>query len=170
MMAESNPKFRVKADLVVFEALQQYGKMSEEGIARQSSIPATTVHYAVDRIKARRFFEIKAVPQLERFSEVPMAVIGFTSVHPVKLGQLKEKLAQVAEVVQLFHTDRDVVLFVMGSSMESLTRRLHDIMKYVDEEPCIYMTSPIIAKYNVTIPDKVLESVYRNLPDKRIKV
>jgi hypothetical protein len=57
-------KFRVKADLALFQAIQQDGRLSEQSIASRTRISPTTVHYAMKRIRQRDFFEIKAVPRL----------------------------------------------------------------------------------------------------------
>ena len=48
--------FKVQADLALFEAIQENGRLSETGIAKMTNIPATTVHYAMQRIKQRDFF------------------------------------------------------------------------------------------------------------------
>ena len=53
-----NAKFRVKADLALFEAIQEDGRLSEEKIAQKTATSATTVHYAMERIKKRDFFDI----------------------------------------------------------------------------------------------------------------
>lgn len=163
-------KFRVKADLALFEALQRDGKLTEEGISKVCNIPPTTVHYALDRIRKRGFFWIKAVPNLARFPDVPMAIIGFSNVHPVRIREVCDKSYGVAEVVWLFHSERDVVICIMDVSSDSLTQRLYGVMELLGEKPCIYMTSPTVAKFDVTIPDKVLESVYGDLADRSIKV
>jgi len=111
MEQKSDVKFKVKADLALFEAIQKDGRLSEERISQETSIPATTVHYAMERIKQRNFFEIKAVPILERFSEIPTAIIGFSSVHPAKIRELEQKYANKPEVLQFFHSEKDVAGF-----------------------------------------------------------
>lgn len=163
-------KFRVKADLALFEALQKDGRLSEEGIATHTKISATTVHYALERIRERKFFEIKAVPRLEKFSEIPMAIIGFSNVHPVKIKQLAERCAKKPEIVQCFHSEKEVMLLVMDTTMSALTKKLFEIMEQLGEKPNIYITSPMIAKFETSIPEKVLEGVYADLPDRRVRV
>ena len=59
--------FNVKVDLIVFEALQQDGTLSFEKLADKTKIHPTTVQYAVERLRKRDFYEIKAVPRLEKF-------------------------------------------------------------------------------------------------------
>ena len=168
-MDEKSVKFKVKADLALFEAIQKDGRLSEEAIAQKTGIPATTVHYAMDRIRQRDFFEIRAVPMLERFSEIPMAVIGFTNVHPMKINELKNKYASKQEIMQFYHSEKDILMMVTDASMDSLTKKLFDIMDIAEEKPSIYITLPTIAKCSISIPDKVLESIYSDLPDRRIK-
>lgn len=165
-----NVKFRVKADLALFEAIEEDGKLSEGRLAYKTNIPPTTVHYAMERIRRRGFFQIRAVPKLERFPEIPMAIIGFSSVHPIKIQQLEDEYASKPEIIQFIHSERDMVLFAMDTSIDALTKRLYRIMELVKEKPCIYITSPVIAKFGVTIPDSILDAIYADLPDKRIKV
>ena len=168
-MAEDKAKFRVKAELALFEALQKDGRLSEDKISKETGISATTVHYALDRIRARNFFKVVAVPKLEQFPEIPIAIIGFSNVHPVKIKELKEKYAKKPEVMLFFHGEKEVVLFLMDSNAGALTEKLFGIMDMVQEKPSIYITSPVIEKYCATIPDKVLEAVYSDLPDRRFK-
>jgi len=162
-------KFRVKADLALFEAIQHDGRLSEEAISQRTKIPATTVHYAMDRIRQRGFFQIKAVPRFENFPEVPMAVIGFSNIHPLKINELCQRYASKQEILQFFHSEKDLMMLVTDTSMDSLTKKLFDIMKMAGEKPSIYITSPVIAKFDTSIPDKVLESAYPDLPDRRLK-
>ena len=163
-------KFEVKADLVLFEVLQKEGRASEEKIAKQTHIPPTSVHRAKKRLTQRDFFRIQAIPMLERFGEIPMAIIGFSNVHPLKIKELLQQYAKKATVVQFFHSEKDVVMLVMEKSMETLKKRLFEIMEQVEEKPSLYMTTPIVAKSSPTIPDQVLEAVYADLPDRRIKL
>jgi len=163
-------KFKVKADLALFEAIQKDGRLSEERISQETCIPSTTVHYALERIRNRGFFDIKAVPRLERFQEIPLAVIGFTNVHPEKVRELSQNYAAKSEVVHLFHDKKDILLVMVDSSMDALTSNLFSIMQRLGEKPCIYITSPSIAKSSATIPNKVLDMVYGDLPDRRMRV
>ena len=164
-----NTKFRVKADLALFAAIQRNGRLSEERIAQEINIPATTVHYAMERIRQREFFDIKAVPKLEKFQEIPLAIIGFSHVHPAKVHDLRERYMNTSEVLQFFHGEKEVLLFIMDASIDALTRHLFDIMERLDEKPCLYIACPAIAKSGVTIPDKVLDAVYAHLPDRRMR-
>ena len=171
MVADDEPvKFRVKADLAVFEALQHDGKLSEEGLARETEISATTVHYSLDRMRKREFFDIRAVPRLERFGEVPVAVLGFSDVHPVKVEELVSRYGDREEIVQLLSSDKDIVITAMGSDRDALVKLLFDIMQCADEKPSIYMVLPKTVKWSSAIPDKVLDSVYNDLPDRRLKL
>lgn len=162
-------KFKVKVDLALFEAIQKDGRLSEEGIAKKTGISSTTVHYALERIRERDFFKILAVPILKRFMEIPMAVIGFSNVHPAKIEELKDEYKEKQEILQFIHSKKDVVLFVMDESEDALTKTLFKIMEELDEKPCLYITSPDIAKFSVTIPEKILEAIYSELPDRRFK-
>ena len=68
----------------------------------------------------------------------------------------------------VLHGEKEVLLFVMDSSIDALTRHLFGIMEQLDEKPCLYITCPTIAKSGFTIPDKVLDAVYAHLPDRRV--
>lgn len=167
---DKNRKFKVKADLALFETIQRDGRLSEEKIAQKVNISSTTVHYSMERIRKRGFFQIKAVPILEKFQEIPLAIIGFSNVHPMKVKKLKDTYAGKQEIIHFFHDDKDVILVVMDSSDSSLTRNLFDIMELLNEKPCIYIKSPTIVKSDTAIPDEILEAVYADLPDRRIRV
>ena len=159
-------KFRVKADLALFQAIQQDGRLSEQSIAQMTDIPATTVHYAMQRIRQRDFFQIKAVPRLEKFREIPMAVIGFSHVHPLRMHCMKDKYAGLPEVIQFFHSERDMLLCVMDAETHKLSEKLYRIMEELGEKPCLYMRSPNIVKNDLVIPDRILNAIYSHLPDR----
>ena len=162
-------KFKVKSDLSLFKAIQRNGRLSELALAQQTNISATTVHYAMQRLKQRDFFNIRAVPRLDMFQEIPLAIIGFANVHPMKLQELKERYIDIAEIVQFFHSEKDVVLFVMDVRKAELTKKLFDIIECIQEKPCIYITSPKIARCYLSIPDHILDGVYADLPERRLK-
>jgi len=163
-------KFKVKSELALYEEIQRNGRLSEESISQRIHIPATTVHYAMERIRDRDFFDIKAMPKLEKFGEIPLSVICFTNVHPVKVQEFRQRYCDMPEIVQFLHDDTDVLLIVMESSTESLTGKLFDIMEHLGEKPCLYITSPKIVKSDMSIPDRVLNAVYSDLPSRRLKV
>ncbi len=160
-------KFRVKVDLALFEAIQRDGKLSESEIARRTHISPTTVHYAMSRIKKRGFFKIKAVPCLERFPRIPKALIGFGGLSQDSVNALRAGYETNPRVMQFFYDSKSVILFVVGPSMEELTRSLFDIVECAGKRPCIHMISPKIAKCDSAIPENVLESVYSELPGKK---
>ena len=124
----------------------------------------------MQRIRQRDFFRIKAVPRLEKFHEIPMAVIGFSHVHPLRIHYLRDKYADTPEVIQFLHSDRDVLLYVMDAETHKLSERLYSIMHQIDEKPCLYMQSSSIAKSDLVIPDRILNAVYSHLPDRKTKV
>jgi DNA-binding Lrp family transcriptional regulator len=163
-------KFKVKTELALYEEIQRNGRLSEESISQRIHIPATTVHYAMERIRDRDFFDIKAMPKLEKFSEIPLGVICFTNVHPVKFQKFRQKFSNMPEIVQFLHDDTDVLLIVMESSTEALTGKLFDIMEHLNEKPCLYITSPKIVKSDMVIPDRILNAVYSDLPSRKSKV
>ena len=157
-------------DLMVFKALQQDGTLSLDKLAYKTGIPPTTVQYAVERLRSRDFYDIKAVPRLDRFQEkIPMAVIGFSDTHPIAIEQLERNYRSKPEVLFMIRGEKEIVLFMMDSSKERLAKRLHDIMTQMNQKPSIYITSLQIVKMDTVIPDKVLDEVYSELPDRRIR-
>jgi len=163
-------KFKVKSELALYEEIQRNGRLSEEGISQRIHIPATTVHYAMERIRDRDFFDIKAMPKLEKFSEIPLGVICFTNVHPVKVQKFRQRYSDMPEIAQFLHDDTDVLLVVMESSTEALTKRMFDIMEHLGEKPCLYITSPKIVKSDMVIPDRILNAVYSDLPIRKSRI
>jgi len=164
-------KFKVKADLAIFEALQENGKLSEEKIAKKTKIPSTTVHYALERLRKRDFFEIVAVPKLDRFQEeVPMAVVGFNDVDPRVLERVKREYASMEETLMFLHGEKEVLMFLVDSNKDRLTKRLFEIMEMVDSKPSIYIIAPRVEKWDGRLPEKVLEERYGGLADRRLKI
>ena len=99
-----------------------------------------------------------------------MAIIGFTNVHPMKIKKLCEDYKESSGIMECFHSEKDIVLFVMDGSMGALTEKLYNIMDLVEEKPSIYITQPMVERHEVAIPDRVLEEVYGDLPDRRFRV
>lgn len=168
-MANKEKNFRLKSELEVFKALQKYGKLSNEALSGKTGIPATTIQKIYDRIGSRDFYEIKAVPKLEKFPEVPMALIGFSNVHPVKLRQLKEKYAKREQARAVIHSDKEILLFLMDESRDRLTELVFEIMEQLQARPTLHIISPSIAKLDISVPDRALDKAYSGLPDKRRK-
>jgi DNA-binding Lrp family transcriptional regulator len=160
--------FKVMVDLIVYKALQDDGTLSLDGIAHRTGIHPTTVQYAIDRLRKRDFYDVRAVPRLERFQhDVPMAVIGFSDAHPIAIDQLERNYRDKPEVLFMIRGEKEIVLFMMDLSREKLAKKLYSIMGMMSQKPSIYITSPQIAKMGVSIPDKIIDKVYNNLPDRR---
>ena len=167
-MMEQKP-FKVMVDLIVFKALQQDGTLSFDRIAHRTGISPTTVQYAVERLKERDFYDIKAAPRLERFQDkIPMAIIGFSDAHPIAIDQLEQKYRNKSEALSMIRGEKEIVLFMMDSSRGRLARKLHDIMIKMNQKPSIYITSPQIVKMEAAIPEKILDAAYSDLPDRRV--
>jgi len=165
---EDKELFKVKVDLMVFEALQRDGTLSFEKLSDKTKIHPTTVQYAVERLRKRNFYEIKAVPKLNKF-QLPMAVIGFSDAHPIALERLEKIYGGKQEVRLLIRGEKEIILFLMDSNKERLSRKLFDIMNKMNQKPSIYITAPQIVKFEATIPDKILDKLYADLPDRRFK-
>ena len=168
-MIHKDKKFKLKSELDLFKALQKYGKPSNEALSEKTGISPTTIQSIYNRIEERDFYDIKAVPKLKEFSEVPMAFIGFLDIHPVRLRQLKEKSLERKQFRGFIHNDKEVLLFLMDEDRDKLTKLIFDIMELLQARPILHIIAPSIAKLDTTVPDKVLDKVYADLPDKRRK-
>ena len=168
-MANKEKKFKLKSELELFKALQKHGKLSNEALSKKTGIHATTIQNIYNRISARGFYEIKAVPKLEMFSEIPMAFIGFPEVHPVRLKHLKEKYLPKEQILGLVSNDKEVLLIMADGDKNRLTELIFEIMGLLQARPTLHIVTPLIEKFGITIPDNVLDKVYGNLPDKRRK-
>lgn len=162
-------KFKVKSELDVFKLLQKNGRLSSRELARKTGTSPTAIKSVSKRMEARDFYQIRAVPRLEKFPEVPMAFIAFPDVHPVKLRQLKEQYSQRAEILGLVSNDKEVLLILADGDKDRQTELIFEIMGFLQCQPTLHIVKPSIEKFDITIPDKVLDKVYSDLPDRRRK-
>ena len=168
-MVDKEKKFKLKSELELFKALQKFGKLSNEALSEKTGISATTIQSIFGRIEERDFYDIQAVPKLKEFPEMPMAFIGFSDVHPVRLRKLKEKSLSREQFRAFIHSDKELLLFLMDGNKDRLTELIFEIMKKLQARPTLHIITPSIAKLDPTVPDPVLEEVYSGLPDKRRK-
>ena len=165
----SKKKFKLKSELELFKALQLFGKLTLEKLSEKTGISGTTLHGIYQRLQKRKFYEIKAVPKLELFPEIPMAFIGFSDVHPTKLEKLRDEILKGEEFRIIAHSENDILLFLVDENSDRLHQQIHDITKKLESIPSLRITTPSIAKMDITIPGKVLDKIYADLPDKRRK-
>ena len=168
-MAHTEKKFQFQSELELFKALQKYGKHSNNALSEKTGIPATTIQSVSSRIEDRKFYRIQAVPDMGAFSEIPMAFLGFSDVHPVRLEQLIDKYRDTEQVRSLVHGKKELFLFLMDANRTRLTELIFEMMGLLQSRPTMHIITPSIAKLDITIPDRVLDTVYADLPDKRRK-
>ena len=168
-MVRKEKKFQFQSELHLFKALQKYGKPSNLILAKRTGLSTTTIHHAYTRLADRKFYQIQAVPQLPLFPEIPMAFLGFLDVHPVRLRKLIDNYKDKAQVRSLVHSEKELFLFLMDENRDKLTEFIFDIMELLQARPTLHIITPSIVKMDTTIPDKVLDQVYEELPDKRRK-
>ena len=77
----------------MFQALQKNAKLSQQKLSKITGFPRTTIQYANERLQKRDFYDIKAIPKLEAFPELPTALLCFENLHPIKLKNLKKSYA-----------------------------------------------------------------------------
>ena len=168
-MANEERKFKLKSEVELFKALQKFGKLSNEALSEKTGMPAATIQKILKRMEERNFYDIRAAPKLGMFSEVPMAFIGFGDVHPVRLKQLKEKYLKREQILGLVSNDKEVLLIMADADRNRLTELIFEIQALLGSIPTIHIFTPSIEKFDIAIPDKVLDKVYSGLPDKRRK-
>ena len=153
-------KFTARSDIKLFKALQRYGRYSYEKLSRETSLPKTTIQYAYNRLRKRKFFDIIAIPRMEDFPELPFAAIAFTNVQPQILKALRKKYIKRVEVRALATSDDTVAFALMHESKEQLYELIFEITEKVQAKPVLNMRSPIIHKMDLAIPDEVLDKLY----------
>lgn len=159
-------KFNSQTDIDLFKALQKFGKLSHKKLAKKINLPKTTVQYAYDRLKERKFYDIKAIPRLDRFPELPIAVLSFTDLHPIKLRTLKNTYNKKEEVRALIINSKDILIILMHTNKDRLTELIFEIMGKAQARPTLHILSPTIAKLDLTIPDKILDAISPDLQDR----
>jgi DNA-binding Lrp family transcriptional regulator len=169
MAASNKEPFRVKSELAVFEVLQKQGKLSIDEISKITNIPSTTVQYALSRLKKRGFFSIHALPKWEVFRhKIPTLVIGFSGVSPIIIEEIKKH--SIEEIRLMVHGERDLMMVVATSSEEALARMTKKLIDKCKKDPCIFMRDPNYPCFRPSFPETVLEQVFADLPDRRIKL
>jgi hypothetical protein len=159
-------KFSTQSDLELFKALQRLGKLSFKKLSKTTSMPKTTIQYAYRRIKEREFFKTKTLPILEKFPELPLALISFSYLNPLKLKILKDSFIKREEVRLLISNDSEIIMMLMDSSKDKLAESVYEIMKKAQAKPSLHILSPNIGKLDLSIPDKILDKLYTGLRGK----
>ena len=155
-------KFNSSSEIELFKALQRYGRLSHEKLAQKTGVPKSTIQYANKRIQKRGFFDIKAMPKLEDFPELPLALVSFNNLHPIRLKTLKKVYLKKEEVRVLFTDNEKVFMILMHKSKEKLAELIFEIMEKAQAKPDLHMLSPVVEKMDLTIPDNILEALYAN--------
>lgn len=166
-MVCNQEKFRVKSELDLFRLLQNRGKLSDSAVAKHLGIGSTTANMAYQRLRERGFFDIHAVPRLDRFQETPMGLIAFADLSPVAASGLASAYRSSPFVRLIIEGKGQMVLLVIEESVERLTQLLFEMMNRVEAKPCLYILPPRIRKCDLRIPDQVLLKIYGGLPDRR---
>ena len=153
-------KFTAPSDLTLFKALQKFGRISQTKLAKKTGLPKTTTQYAWERLAARPFYYLKAIPKLDQFPELPLALVSFADLHPIKLRKLKQAYPRKSEVRVFITNGNEVFMLLMHTSKDRLAELIYEIMKKAQAKPSLHILSPTIHKLDLTIPDKILDAVY----------
>ena len=160
-------KFKVESDLKLFKALQKHGKLSHDKLSKKTKLKKTTIQYAYKRLVERNFFKTIITPKLENFPELPLAIISFSDLHPIKLKLLQNSYTNKEETRVFITNGNDVFLILMDSKKEKLAELIFEIMEKAQAKPNNHMLSPIIHKLDLTIPDKILDELYDGIKSRR---
>jgi len=68
------------------------------------------------------------------------------------------------------HGERDVIMIIVASSEDGLNGIIKELIDKCKEDPCIFMKNPSLSRFKPTFPKNVLERVFADLPDRRIKL
>jgi len=131
----SSTKFTTKSELALFKALQNYGKLSSQLLAKKTKLLRSTIQYAYDRLKERDFFETKAIPKLERFPELPIALISFDNLHPIRLRKLQKIYLKKEEIRVFIINSEQIFIIIMHSSKDRLHELIYEITEKAQAKP-----------------------------------
>jgi len=160
-------KFATFSEIELFKALQKYGKLSQKKLAKKAGLPKTTIQYALERLQERDFLETKVNPKLQKFPELPLALISFSDLHPIKLRQLKKSYINKEEVRAFISNNKELLIILMHTSKDRLVELIIEIMEKARAKLNLHILSPSIEKFDLTIPDKILEAMYPDIAQKR---
>ena len=109
------------------------------------------------------------MPKLNLFPEIHMAFIGFSNLHPVRLRKVVENYKDKEQVRGLIQNEKELLLLLMDENESQLTELIFEIMGILQAQPSLRIITTSIVKLEMNIPDKVLNQVYKDLPDRRRK-
>ena len=168
-MNDTIGNFQMQSELDLFKALQKFGNVSNNDLAKKTGIPATTINNIKKRMQGREFYHIGILPDFMKFSVVPSAFLGFSNVDPERLRQLRMKSADNDHIMGFVHNENELLLILVHRTSDLLTELIFEIMEMLQARPSIHIMGPVIEKLTAKIPDDVLDAVYGGLPDKRRK-
>lgn len=160
-------KFKVKSDLDMFSILQKNGRLSSQKLAEKAGMGSTAANVCLKRLIDRDFFEIRAVPKLEKFSEIPMAVIGFSELAKGKVDELEQNQKDAEGIVFFLNNKSECLILSVDYEGNELSKRLINLVKVAGKSPSFCLVSPNVKKFNLRIPENVLNRVYSGLPERR---
>ena len=160
-------KFTTCSELELFKALQKYGKLSRKKLSKKTKLNTSTIQYIYERLTERNFFESKTTPKLDQFPELPLALISFSNLHPIKLRILKKTYLNKDEVRAFITNGKEVFIILMHTNKDRLSELAFEIMEKAQANFGLHILSPTISKLDLTIPDKILDEIYPDLMDRR---
>lgn len=168
-MDHKDKKFKLKSELEVYKRLQKDGKATTRMLAKKTGTSTTAVKSILKRMQRRNFYKVGAIPKLDMFSEIPIAFIGFPKVNPARLKKLKANFDGRYQLLGLICNESEVLLILTESDRSKLTELIFEVMQLLQAQPSLHILTPCIEKFNLAIPETVLDQIYKRLPDKRKK-
>ena len=160
-------KFRVQSELALFDVLQQHGKLSVSELSKRANLARTASYYGAKRLFDRGLFDFRAVPRLDKFSDVPQMLLGFSHLKKRAIQGFVTAAAEMESVRMLACGKESVVLFLMGHQQDHLHELSLSISRRFRRPPVLSLLSPEMVKLDLTIPGSVLQALYAHLPERR---
>ena len=153
-------KFKVQSELALFDALQRHGKLPVNELSKHANLARTASYHGKNRLIKRGIFDFHAIPRLNRFSEVPMMLLGFNKLtSPHLLREFALTYASSEQVRMLIYNKDSAFLFLMSQTPKQLNELTMQIIKHLQQTPAIAILSPKIAKLKPTIPASILKNI-----------
>ena len=156
-------KFSKPIDIEVFKLLQQHGILSLRKLAKLGRFSVKAGMAALKRLQSKGIYRAQAIPRLERFEELPLACLAINNAYPHVVQNIKESFIQKEEVRAFFTNDQHIWLLLMHTSKFALSEIIKEISDHVGNDAkieVIPILSPRIEKFDMTIPDTILDTFY----------
>ncbi|MBD3341703.1 MAG: winged helix-turn-helix transcriptional regulator [Candidatus Lokiarchaeota archaeon] len=145
-----------ESDQKILNILQENAKLSYKKISELTGIPASTIHFRVQRMMERGIIDkFSVIINLEKAGYNAVAWVGL-SVDPTKMIQISKQLSSLDSVSKIFSTtgDHNLVIQVIAKTEKELWRFLRRNVQTVDgvESRMDVSITLDIYKWNESLP------------------